>query len=57
MNKATHDIVKLGYNHIMSYDWGSSDHNCLINQLRHEEHNRYAELWMGTHPKGCSKLS
>lgn len=41
----------------MSYDWGSSDPNCLIHQLRPEQHNRYAELWMGTHPKGCSKLN
>jgi hypothetical protein len=31
-------IVMLRHNHVMSYDWGSSDPNCLINQLRNEKH-------------------
>ena len=50
------EIILLKHNHIMEYDWGSPDPNCLINQLRNEPHPKYAELWMGTHPKGASKI-
>lgn len=57
MKKALKGIKMLKHNHIMNYDWGSSDPNCLISLLRQEKHEKYAELWMGTHPKGPSKIS
>lgn len=40
----------------MEYDWGSSDPNCLIAALTGKQATRYAELWMGTHPRGPSKV-
>ena len=57
MEIAQPDLVLLPINSIMEYEWGSPSQDCLIHQLRQEQHNKYAELWMGTHHKGPSKLS
>lgn len=56
MQGAKRDLVLLKFNQIMEYDWGCSSHDSLIGQFSKGEHKRYAELWMGTHPKGMSKV-
>jgi mannose-6-phosphate isomerase len=46
-------IYKL-QNEIMHYDWGSADYIPELLGIRNADGKPYAELWMGTHPRGPS---
>ncbi|MDR2444581.1 MAG: mannose-6-phosphate isomerase, class I [Spirochaetaceae bacterium] len=41
-------------NEIMHYDWGSADYIPELLGLKNPDGKPYAELWMGTHPRGPS---
>ena len=59
--KQKQSIYKLIY-HAQNYDWGQMAKNSLVaaalrkNNLPVDENKKYAELWMGTHINGPSKI-
>ena len=59
--KQKQSIYKLIY-HAQNYDWGQIAKNSLVaaalrkNNLPVDENKKYAELWMGTHINGPSKI-
>ena len=46
-------VYKL-HNEIMRYDWGSADYIPELLGIKNPDGKPYAELWMGTHPRGPS---
>ena len=51
-------IQHLTQNSVKNYDWGSTDPDCYVCQLSATLPSpTAAELWMGMHPKGESRLS
>ncbi|UPQ86896.1 mannose-6-phosphate isomerase, class I [Vibrio sinaloensis] len=49
-------IYKLS-NVIQTYDWGSLTSLNEMFNIENPQHSPQAEMWMGTHPRGCSKVA
>lgn len=53
----SHTTFFLMNNPIQSYDWGSRDALTRLFGIANPDGKPQAELWMGTHPNGCSEIA